>query len=43
MLLKTFKMIELQKIKLILEKLKDFDIWKEFKNDPNWLKKELEN
>ncbi len=40
---KTFKMIELEKIELILEKLKDFEIWKEFKNDPNWLKRELEN
>lgn len=36
-------MIELEKIELILEKLKDFEIWKEFKNDPNWLKRELEN
>lgn len=21
----------------VIEKLKDFDNWKEFKNDPNWL------
>jgi|LauGreDrversion4_2_1035121.scaffolds.fasta_scaffold455814_2 hypothetical protein len=45
MWLKThkIKMVELEKIELILEKLKDFDTWKEFKNDPDWLKKELEN
>ena len=42
MLLKKFSTVELKKIELILEKLKDFDIWKEFKNDPDWLKKELE-
>jgi hypothetical protein len=44
MWLKThkIKMVELEKIELILEKLKDFDTWKEFKNDPDWLKKELD-
>jgi len=43
MWLKThkIKMVELEKIELILEKLKDFDTWKELKNDPDWLKKEL--
>lgn len=33
----------IEKIFLIIEKLKDFDTWKEFKNDPDWLRKELEN
>lgn len=31
----------IEKLILIIEKLKDFDTWKEFKNDPEWLNKEL--
>ena len=31
-----------QKEDNILQLLKDFDTWKEFKNDPDWLRKEQE-
>lgn len=34
-------MESIEKLILIIEKLKDFDTWKEFKNDPEWLNKEL--
>ncbi len=34
-------MESIEKLILIIEKLKDFDTWKEFKNDPEWLSKEL--
>jgi hypothetical protein len=31
----------IDKLLSIFEKLKDFDTWKEFKNDPEWVAKEL--